>query len=66
LVFDTKCKNKKLWRLIEMKINNDTNKWNITKEFIIQKYIQNGKSLPQIAKEIGMPYETLFWYKKKF
>jgi len=49
-----------------MKINNDTNKWNITKEFIIQKYIQNGKSLPQIAKEIGMPYETLFWYKKKF
>lgn len=49
-----------------MKSKNKSNKWNITKEFIIREYIQKKRSLPEIAKEIGMPYETLFWYKKKF
>lgn len=46
--------------------NKKTNKWNITKEFIIEEYINKKKSLPNIAKEIGMPYETLFYYKKRF
>ncbi|MEK6891949.1 MAG: hypothetical protein AABX25_02065 [Nanoarchaeota archaeon] len=49
-----------------MEFCKNINKWKITKEFLIQEYTQNKKSLPQIAKEIGMPYETLFWYKKKF
>ena len=52
--------------MIKMKFNKNINKWNITKEFIIQEYVNNKKSIPQIAEEIGMPYETLFWYKKKF
>jgi len=42
------------------------NKWNISKQFLIKEYIDNKKSLPEIAKSLGMPYETLFWYKKKF
>lgn len=49
-----------------MKLDTKLNKWNIHKEFIIKEYVENKKSLPRIAKEIGMPYETLFWYKKKF
>ncbi|MBI2541482.1 hypothetical protein HYV80_02125 [Candidatus Woesearchaeota archaeon] len=49
-----------------MKFCKNINKWKITKEFLIQEYTQNKKSLPQIAEEIGMPYESLFWYKKKF
>ncbi len=49
-----------------MKLDKNINKWKITKEFIVEEYINNKKSLPQIAKEIGMIYETLFWYKKKF
>jgi len=49
-----------------MKLENNSNKWNINKDFIIKEYIHKKKSLPKIAKEIGMPYETLFWYKKKF
>ncbi|MEA3430239.1 MAG: hypothetical protein U9R08_03120 [Nanoarchaeota archaeon] len=51
---------------MKLKNNKKSNKWNITKEFIIKEYVTNKKSLPQIAKKIGMPYETLFWYKKKF
>jgi len=42
------------------------NKWNITKEFITKEYTKKKSSLVKIAKDIGMPYETLFWYKKKF
>ncbi|MBW3021733.1 very short patch repair endonuclease, partial [Candidatus Woesearchaeota archaeon] len=42
------------------------NKWGITKEFLIEEYVNRKKSLPTIAKENGMSYETLFWYKKKF
>ena len=49
-----------------MKFKNKPNKWNITKEFIIKEYVEKKKSMPQIAKELRMPYETLFWYKKKF
>ncbi len=42
------------------------NKWNITKKFIEKKYLHDKKSAPTIAKEFGIPYETLFWYMKKF
>jgi G:T-mismatch repair DNA endonuclease (very short patch repair protein) len=47
----------------KMRIN--SNKWGISKDLIIREYIKNKKSLPQISKEYGVPYETLFWYKKK-
>jgi len=43
-----------------------SNKWNITKEFIIQEYFNNKKSILRIAKEIGIPYPTLYRYKKEF
>ncbi|MBU0615618.1 MAG: very short patch repair endonuclease [Nanoarchaeota archaeon] len=42
------------------------NKWNITKEYIIKEYVIKKRSLPDIAKAVGMPYETLFWYKRKY
>lgn len=51
---------------MKLKNNKKLNKWNITKEFIIEEYVKKKKSLPEIAKKIGMPYETLFWYKKKY
>jgi len=52
----------------KMKVNREgkPNKWNVTKEFIVKEYVQNKKSLPMIAKELGIPYETLFYYKKRF
>ena len=49
-----------------MKFNRNTNKWNITKEYLTKEYVSNIKSIPKIANELGIPYETLFWYKKKF
>ncbi|MBD3248985.1 hypothetical protein GF336_02990 [Candidatus Woesearchaeota archaeon] len=49
-----------------MKNNKKSNKWDITKEFLIEEYVRKKRSLPIIAKELGMPYETLFWYQKKF
>lgn len=49
-----------------IKLKRNSNKWDITKDFITKEYVENKKSIPQIAKELGMPYEILFWYKKKF
>ena len=49
-----------------MKFKNKSNKWNLNKDFIIKEYIEKKKSLPKIAKETRIPYETLFWYKEKF
>lgn len=43
-----------------------SNKWNITKEFIMQEYFNNKKSILRIAKEIGIPYPALYRYKKEF
>jgi DNA mismatch endonuclease Vsr len=42
------------------------NKWKLTKNFIKREYIDKKKSLLKISKEIGVPYETLYWYKNKF
>lgn len=42
------------------------NKWNITKDFLIKEYVEKKRSLPEISKSLGMPYETLFYYKKQF
>ncbi len=42
-----------------------SNKWGISKKLIINEYIKNKKSLPQLAKELRIPYETLYWYQKK-
>lgn len=43
-----------------------SNKWNLTEEFIIEEYIKKRKSFPQISKETGIPYETIYFYKTKF
>lgn len=51
---------------MKLKNNKKSNKWHITKESIVEEYIKKKKSLPQIAKKLGMPYETLYWYKKRF
>lgn len=42
------------------------NKRSIARELIIEQYVHNKKSLPQIAKELGVHYRTLFGYKEKF
>lgn len=43
-----------------------SNKWNITKELLEEQYLNKKKSLLKLSKELKIPYETLFWYKKKF
>ncbi len=48
------------------KSKNQSNKWNITKEFLVCEYREKRKSFVQISKETGIPYETLYYYKKKF
>lgn len=49
-----------------MKLKRNSNKWNITKDLITKEYTGNKKPITQIAKESGIPYGTLYWYKKKF
>ncbi len=41
-------------------------KYNISKRFLIKKYIRNKKSTPTIAKEIGCSNDIIYYYLKKY
>ena len=43
-----------------------SNKWGITKEFLEKEYFQKKNSLLVISKKTSIPYETLYYYLKKF
>ncbi len=42
------------------------NKWGITKEFLVEEYLIKKRSILEISKELGIPHETLYWYKNKW